>query len=170
MTISMGEGSSTETGSTDRKGRYEIQLTAPNTNGDHNIQAHFGATPEYKSSDSPISKLTVQGGTNIALTTTDSSTSLKVEGKDKMTAGSEYSVSDNLIDSVSKKPISGKEISMTTDGGSHKDTDTTNGKGEFEVSLKAPDSSGKYDIQAHLKETCSTTHLTHQKVLSLSKL
>ena len=27
-------------------------------------------THEYKSSDSPISKLTVQGGTNLALTTT----------------------------------------------------------------------------------------------------
>lgn len=66
-----------------------------------------------------------------------------------MTAGSEYSVSGKLIDSVSKKPISGKEISVTTDGGAPEDTDTTNSKGEFEVNLNAPDSSGKYDIKAH---------------------
>jgi hypothetical protein len=75
--------------------------------------------------------------------------SLKVEGKDKMTGGAEYSVSGKLINSASKKPISGKEISVTTDGGSPKGSDTTNSKGEFEVNLKAPDSPGKYDIKAH---------------------
>ena len=66
-----------------------------------------------------------------------------------MTAGSSYSVSGKLIDSVSKKPISGKEISVTIDGGSPKGSDTTNSKGEYEINLKAPDSSGKYDIKAH---------------------
>ena len=64
-----------------------------------------------------------------------------------MTGGAEYSVSGKLIDSVSKKPIAGKEISVTTEGDSG--TDTTNSKGEFEVDLKAPDSPGKYDIKAH---------------------
>jgi len=66
-----------------------------------------------------------------------------------MTAGSSYSVSGKLIDSVLKKPISGKEISVTIDGGSPKGSDTTNSKGEYEINLKAPDSSGKYDIKAH---------------------
>ena len=66
-----------------------------------------------------------------------------------MAGGAEYSVSGKLIDSVSKKPIAAKEISVTTDGNSPKGTDTTNSKGEFEVNLKAPDNPGKYDIKAH---------------------
>ena len=70
------DGSSAQTGITDSKGKYDIQLTAPSTNGDHDIQAHFAATPEYESSDSQISKLTVQGGTNFALTTTTATDTL----------------------------------------------------------------------------------------------
>ena len=113
MTISVTtDGSSSQTGTTDSKGKYDIQLTAPSTNGDHDILAHFAGNSQYESSESPISKLTVQGGTNLALTTTsasDTSLTLKVEGKDKMTGGAEYSVSGKLIDSVSKKPISVKK-------------------------------------------------------------
>jgi hypothetical protein len=108
---------------TDSKGKFTIQVTAPNTNGDHNIQAHFAGTSQYKSSDSTINKITVQGGTNALGATTsasDTSLSLKVEGNDKMTGGATYSVSGKLIDSASKKAISGKEISLTTDGGSPK--------------------------------------------------
>jgi hypothetical protein len=74
----------------------------------------------------------------IALTATssvDTSLSLKVEGKEKMTAGSSYSVSG--------------KISMTTDGGSPKSTDTTNSKGEFEVDLNALESPGNYNIKTH---------------------
>ena len=74
--------------------------------------------------------------------------SLKVDGNDKMAGGTEFSVSGKLVDSVSKKPISGKEISVATEGNSG--TDTTNSKGEFEVTLKAPDNAGKYDIKATL--------------------
>ena len=63
-----------------------------------------------------------------------------------MAGGTEYSVSGKITDSVSKKPISGKEVSVTTDGDSG--TDTTNSKGEFKGDLKAPDNAGKYDIKA----------------------
>ena len=153
MTISVTtDGSSAQTGTTDSKGKFDTPMTAPNTNGDHDIQAHFAATSEYNPSNSPVKKLTVQGGTNLALTTTtstDTSLTLKVEGKDKMIGSATYSVSGKLIDSVSKKPIADKEISITTDGASPKGSDTTNSKGEFEVNLKAPDSPGKYDIKAH---------------------
>jgi large repetitive protein len=74
-------GLSPVTATTDNKGQFSVQLTAPSTNGDHDIQAHFAATSEYESSDSKISKLTVQGGTSLALTTTsatDTSLTLKV--------------------------------------------------------------------------------------------
>ena len=134
MTISVTtDGSSPQTGTTDSKGKYDIQLTAPSTNGDHDIQAHFAGNSQYESSDSPVKSLTVQGGTTFALTTTtaaDTSLTLRVEGNDKMTGGEDFSVSGKLIDSVSKKPISGKEISVTTDGDSS--AGTTNSKGEFE--------------------------------------
>ena len=63
-----------------------------------------------------------------------------------MAGATEYSVSGKITDSVSKKPISGKEVSVTTDGDSG--TDTTNSKGEFKGDLKAPDNAGKYDIKA----------------------
>jgi Chitobiase/beta-hexosaminidase C-terminal domain/Bacterial Ig-like domain (group 3) len=174
------DDSAAQTAITDSKGKFTVQLTAPSTNGDRNIQAHFAGNSQYKSSDSSVSKLTVQGGTTLAITTasaTDTSLSLKLEGKDKMTPGSTYTVSGKLIDSASKKSISGKEISVTTDGGSPKGTDDTNAKGEFEVKLKAPDSSGKYDIKAHFagdskykssdssvtKITVEDTTLTNQK-------
>ena len=146
------DGSSPVSGITDSKGKFTVTLTAPNTIGKHDIQAHFAGDSQYNPSDSPVKKLTVIEN-SLAITTAttniDTSLSLKLEGKDKMAGGSTYSVSGKLIDSVSKKPISGKEISVTTDGGSPKGTDTTNGKGEYEVNLKAPDSSGKYDIKAH---------------------
>jgi hypothetical protein len=154
MTISVTtDGSSATTAITDSKGKFTVQLTAPNTNGDHNIQAHFAGNSQYNSADSSMSKLTVQGGT-LALTTasaTDTSLSINLKGKDKMSPGATYTVSGKLVDSASKKPISGKEISVTTDGGSPKGTDTTNSKGEFEVKMKAPDSSAKYDIKAHFE-------------------
>jgi hypothetical protein len=111
--------------------------------------------------------VTVQGGTSFALTTTavsDTSLSLRVEGNDKMAGGADFTVSGKLIDSVSKKPISGKEISLTTDGDSG--TDITNSKGEFEVDLKAPDNAGKYDIKAQFagdsqyKSSDSTVKIT----------
>jgi hypothetical protein len=153
MTISVTtDGSSAITAITDSKGKFTVQLTAPTTIGNHDIQAHFAGDSQYNPSDSSISKLTVQGGTTHALTTasaTDTSLSIKLEGKDKMNPGATYTVSGKLINSASKKPISGKEISVTTDGGSPKDTDTINSKGEYGVKLKAPDSSGKYDIKAH---------------------
>ena len=109
----------------------------------------------YESSDYAIKKLTVQGGTN-ALTTTantgiDTSLSLKIEGKEKLKAGKSYTASGKLIDTTSKKPTYDKTVTVDTDGGSPKESDTTNSKGEFEVTLKAPDSSGKHDIQAHFK-------------------
>ena len=47
----------------DRKGNYEIQLTAlPNTDGDHDIRTYFtvAATSKYKSSESPIATLPAQ--------------------------------------------------------------------------------------------------------------
>jgi Carboxypeptidase regulatory-like domain len=66
-----------------------------------------------------------------------------------LTGGEEYSVSGKLIDSATKKPVTNKEISVTTEGNSSQGTDTTNSKGEFKVDLKAPDSPGKYDIKAH---------------------
>ena len=166
MTISVTtDGSSAQTGTTDSKGKYNIQLTAPSTNGDHDIQAHFAGNSQYESSDSSISKSDSTRRYNLALTTTsaiDTSLSLKVEGKDKMAGGAEYSVSGKLIDSVSKKPIADKEISVTTDGNSPKGSDTTNSKGEFEVNLKAPDNPGKYDIKAHFDGDSHTNHLTPQ--------
>ena len=147
------DDSSAKIGITDAKGKYQITLIAPGTNGDHNIQAHFAATAQYKSSDSPVSKLTVQRGTS-ALTITantgiDTSLSLKIDGKDKLNAGESFTASGKLIDATSKKPLSGKTILVDTDGGSPKESDTSNSKGEFKVSLKAPDNSGKHDIQAH---------------------
>ena len=146
------DGSSPVTGTTDSKGKFTVQLTAPSTLGKHDIQAHFAGDSQYNPSDSPVKKLTVEG-TSAALATAttsiDTSLSLKLEGKDKVTAGATFSASGKLIDSVSKKPLSGKSISVTTDGGSPKASDSTDGKGEFEVSLKAPDSYGKHDIQAH---------------------
>ena len=168
MTISVTtDSSSPQTGITDSKGKYDIQLTAPSTNGDHDIQAHFAGNSQYESSDSPVKKLTVQGGTTLALTTTtaaDTSLTVRVEGNDKMTGGEDFSVSGKLIDSVSKKPISGKEISVTTDGDSS--ADTTNSKGEFEVDLTAPENAGKYDIKAQFdgdsrsKSSDSTVKIT----------
>ena len=79
-----------------------------------------------------------------------------------MAGGAEYSVSGKLIDSASKKPIAGKEISVTTDGDSPKGTDTTNSKGEFEVNLKAPEALENMISRQSLMETHSTNHLTHQ--------
>ncbi len=137
---------------TDSKGKFSVQLTAPTAIGKHDVQAHFAGGSQYNPSDSPVRKLTVQSASSLLLLlllVPDTSLSLKLEGKDKVTTGSTYSVSGKLIDSVSKKPISGKTISVTTDGGSPKASDTTDGKGEFDVSLKAPDSYGKHDIQAH---------------------
>jgi hypothetical protein len=90
--------------------------------------------------------------------------SLRVEGNDKVTGGADFSVSGKMIDSVSKKPIAGKEISVTTDGDSS--DDTTSSKGEFEVDLKAPNSAGKYDVKAHFdgdsqyKSSDSTVKIT----------
>jgi Ca-activated chloride channel family protein len=52
------------------------------------------------------------------------------------------------MNKVTKKPIGAMTISMTTDGGSPKDADTRNSKGEFEIELKALDSAGNYDIKA----------------------
>ena len=66
-----------------------------------------------------------------------------------MNVGSTYSVSGKLVDAVTKAPISGKTIAVTTDGGSPKDSDTTDSKGNFKTSLKAADSPGKHNIQAH---------------------
>ncbi|MFN2435024.1 MAG: hypothetical protein ABR515_06585 [Nitrososphaeraceae archaeon] len=51
--------------------------------------------------------------------------SLRVEGNDKLSAEATYSASGKLIDSVSKKPISGKSVTVITDGDSPKATDTT---------------------------------------------
>jgi len=96
-----------------------------------------------------VKNLTVQGGASPTITATspvETSLSIKVEGNDKMTGGADFIISGKLIDSVSKKPLSGKEVSVTTDGDSG--TDTTNSKGEFEVDLKAPNSGGKYDVKA----------------------
>ena len=87
---------------------------------------------------------------------------LKVEGNDKLTGGEEYPVSGKLIDSASKKPVTDKEISVTTEGDSSQGTDTTNSKGEFKVDLKAPESPGKYDIKAHFDGDSHTNRLTHQ--------
>jgi hypothetical protein len=169
MTISVTtDGSSPVTGTTDSKGKYDIQLTAPSTNGDHNIQAHFAVTTLYKASDSSISKLKVQGGTSLAITAAtsaaDTTLSLKVDGNDKMAGGVDFTVSGKLIDSVSKKPIAGKGISVTIDGDS--DTDITNSKGEFEVDLNAPNSAGNYDVKAQFngdgqyKSSDSTVKIT----------
>ena len=127
------------------------RLTAPDSAGKHNIQANFAGDSQYKSSKSIVKKLLVTEN-NLAATATstilDTSLSLKINGKDEVAPDSTYNVLGKLIDSVSNKPISGKTITVTTDGDS-KVTDTTDRKGEFEVSLKAPDSSGKYDIQAN---------------------
>jgi hypothetical protein len=115
MTVTITDGSTTiGTGNTDSKGKYDIQLTAPSANGDHDIQAHFAGDSQYEPSDSSVKKLTVQGGTTFALTTTsviDTSLTLRVEGNDKIAGGEDFSVSGKLIDSMSKKPIAGKEIS-----------------------------------------------------------
>lgn len=81
-----------------------------------------------------------------------------------MTGGEEFSVTGKLFDSVSKKPIAGKEISVTNDGDAG--TDTPNSKGEFEVNLKAPDNAGKHDIKAQFagdsqyKSSDSTVKIT----------
>jgi hypothetical protein len=101
--MSRTDGSSPQTISIDSKGNYGIQLTAPpNTNVDHDIETYFtaAAISEYKSSESPITKLTVQGGTGATLTavlSTETLLSLKVNEKDKMTGGAEYTVSDKLV-------------------------------------------------------------------------
>ena len=168
ITISVTtDGSGAVTGITDSKGKYDITLTAPVTNGDHEIQAHFAGNSQYESSDSPIKKVTVQGGTTFALTTTaatDTSLSLRVDGNDKMAGGADFTVSGKLIDSVSKKPIFSKDVSVTTDGDSG--TDTTNSKGEFEIDLKAPNSAGKHDVKAQFngdaqyKSSDSTVKIT----------
>ncbi len=133
---------------TDSKGKFTAQLTAPTTAGKYNVQANFGGDLEFNPS-SIEKKLTVEGTTTLtttAATAIDTSMSLKVDGKDKMAGGADFTVSGKLIDSVSKKPISGKDVSVTTDGDSG--SDTTNSKGEFEVDLKAPDGAGKHDVNA----------------------
>ena len=53
------DGSGAVTGITDSKGKYDITLTAPGTNGDHDIQAHFAGNSQYESSDSTV-KITVE--------------------------------------------------------------------------------------------------------------
>ena len=158
------DGSSPATVTTDKKGKFTTQLTAPRTYGKHDIQAHFAGDSQSKSSDSSISKLTVQGSGS-------SSTSLSLKlGKGNVNVGSTYSVSGKLVDAVTKAPISGKTIAVTTDGGSPKDSDTTDSKGNFKTSLKAADSPGKHNIQAHFAETHSTNHLIRQQVSLLLKV
>ena len=147
------DGSSVSTSpstvTTDSKGKFTATLTAPTTVGKYNVQVSFAGDSQYNPS-SMTKKLTVESNTNaLTITSTgiDTSLSLKVDGKDKMAGGADFTVSGKLIDSVSKKPISGKDVSVTTDGDSG--TDTTNSKGEFEVNLKAPNSAGEYDVKAH---------------------
>ena len=65
-----------------------------------------------------------------------------------MPAGSTYSVSGKLVTLVGASPISGKTITITTDGSSPV-TATTNNNGMFTVQLTAPDSAGIHNIQAH---------------------
>ena len=69
----------------------------------------------------------------------DTSLSLNLEETGEFKSASDYTVYGKLIDSVSNKPISGKTITITTDGNSPDGSDTTDRKGEFEISLKTPD-------------------------------
>ena len=55
-------GLSPVTATTDNKGQFSVQLTAPTTIGVHEIQAHFaGVDDQYTSSGSPIRNLKVEG-------------------------------------------------------------------------------------------------------------
>ena len=128
---------------TDSKGQFSIQLTAPTTIGVHEIQAHFaGVDEQYNPSDSPVRNLKVEGAAPA-----DTSLSLKLS-KNKVNAGSSYSASGTLINEVTKKPIAGMTISVTTDGSSAQ-TGTTDSKGKYDIQLTAPSTNGDHDIQAH---------------------
>ena len=71
-----------------------------------------------------VKKFTVESTTALTTANTgiDTSLSLRVEGNDKLAAEATYSASGKLIDFVSKKPISGKSVTVTTDGDSPKAT------------------------------------------------
>ena len=83
---------------TDSKGQFSIQLTAPTAIGVHEIQAHFaGVDEQYNPSDSPIRNLKVEGAVPA-----DTSLSLKLS-KNKVNADSSFSASGTLINEVTKQ-------------------------------------------------------------------
>ena len=132
---------------TDSKGQFSIQLTAPTTIGVHEIQAHFaGVDDQYNPSESPIRNLKVEGAAPA-----DTSLSLQLS-KNKVNAGSSYSASGTLVNEITKKPIAGMTISVTTDGSSAV-TGTTDSKGKYDIQLTAPSTNGDHDIQAHFAAT-----------------
>ena len=115
----------------------------------HEIQAHFeGVMLNTHPSDSPIRTLKVEGAAPA-----DTSLTLQLS-KNKVNAGSSYSASGTLINEITKKPIAGMTISVTTDGSSAV-TGITDSKGKYDIQLTAPSTNGDHDIQAHFAGNCT---------------
>lgn len=54
------DGSSPLSDTTDSKGNFNLELTAPRDVGEHKIQAHFEGDKQYDPSDSPVREITVK--------------------------------------------------------------------------------------------------------------